>query len=77
MMPATTKTACFALCLLLIAGALAACGKKGRPVPPESEEARYSYPQQYPAPSTVVPGPGGEPPERKSSIFLLPQPGEP
>lgn len=74
MMHAITKTARVALCLLLIASALAACGKKSRPVPPEGDEARYNYPLQYPAPETVVPGPGGEAPERKSSIFLLPQP---
>jgi len=38
----------------LLAGA-AACGKKGSPRPPQGEESRYTYPQQYPAPGTVVP----------------------
>ena len=35
---------------------LAACGKKGSPKPPEGQEADYTYPRDYPAPETVVPG---------------------
>ena len=38
----------------LLAGT-AACGKKGSPRPSEGEESQYKYPQDYPAPSTVVP----------------------
>jgi len=44
-----------ALCAGLAFG-LAACGKKGSPKPPEGEEAQYTYPHDYPAPSTVTPG---------------------
>lgn len=38
----------------LLAG-VAACGKKGSPRAPEGQESEYTYPQDYPAPSTVVP----------------------
>lgn len=41
----------------LLSGA-AACGKKGSPRPPAGEESQYTYPQDYPAPSTVVPNGG-------------------
>jgi len=43
-----------ALTLALVAS-LGACGKQGRPTAPEGEESRYTYPQVYPKPSTVVP----------------------
>ena len=39
-----------AICAL---GALAACGKKGRPRPPEGEEASYTYPRFYPNKKSV------------------------
>jgi hypothetical protein len=39
---------------------VAACGKKGSPKPPEGQESEYTYPQAYPAPSTVVPQPDAE-----------------
>ena len=50
---------------------LAACGKKGRPRPPAGEESEYTYPQPYPAPSTVLPGSktGGEEDAGPLSIF--------
>ena len=48
-----TRTACLAMaCLLFAAG----CGVEGNPVPPEGEEALYTYPLPYPDPKTVVPG---------------------
>jgi len=43
-----------ALALALLAG-LGACGKQGRPSAPEGEASRYTYPQVYPKPSSVVP----------------------
>ena len=43
-----------ALALALLAG-LGACGKQGRPSAPEGEESRYTYPQVYPKPSSVLP----------------------
>ncbi len=43
-----------ALALSLLAG-LGACGKQGRPSAPEGEESRYTYPQIYPKPSSVLP----------------------
>ena len=53
-----TRTACVALaCLLFAAG----CGVEGDPVPPEGEEALYTYPEPYPDPTTVVPGAREEP----------------
>ena len=47
------RTACLALACLLFT---AACGVEGDPVPPEGEEALYTYPLPYPDPKTVVPG---------------------
>jgi len=47
-----------ALALALLAGlgvTLGACGKEGRPSAPEGEESRYTYPQVYPKPSSVLP----------------------
>ena len=43
-----------ALALALLA-TLGACGKEGRPSAPEGEESRYTHPQVYPKPSSVVP----------------------
>ncbi len=43
-----------ALALALLA-TLGACGKEGRPSAPEGEEGRYTYPQVYPKPSSVLP----------------------
>ncbi len=43
-----------ALALALLA-ALGACGKEGRPSAPEGEEGRYTYPQVYPKPASVLP----------------------
>ncbi len=43
-----------ALALALLA-TLAACGKEGRPAAPEGEESRYTYPQVYPKPASVLP----------------------
>ncbi len=43
-----------ALAVALLAS-LGACGKEGRPGAPEGEESRYTYPQVYPKPSSVVP----------------------
>lgn len=48
--------AAMTLALLASLGAtLGACGKEGRPSAPEGEESRYTYPQVYPKPATVVP----------------------
>jgi len=61
----TSKSLCVAkplravLAAALAAGlafGLAACGKKGSPKPPAGQESEYSYPNPYPAPSTVTPG---------------------
>ncbi|WP_299621070.1 hypothetical protein [Pelagibius sp.] len=56
--------------------ALGACGKKGRPKPPEGEESAYTYPQPYPAPGTVGPPPEGQDPQDyrgPTSIFTDPR----
>ncbi len=42
------------LALALLAS-LGACGKEGRPRAPEGEESRYTYPQVYPKPASVLP----------------------
>lgn len=34
--------------------ATAACGRRGPPVPPEGEEANYTYPQFYPNPEETL-----------------------
>jgi len=34
---------------------LTACGKKSDPMPPEGEEANYTYPSVYPTPKSVSP----------------------
>ena len=48
--------AALALALLAILGVtLGACGKEGRPSAPAGEESRYTYPQVYPKPASVVP----------------------
>jgi predicted small lipoprotein YifL len=56
---ARTRTALRLLLTAAVAAPLAfslgACGKKGSPKPPESEENQYTYPQAYPDPATVVP----------------------
>lgn len=58
------RSARTALCLLLAAAALGACGKKGPLRAPEGEESRYTYPRFYPAPTpgTVTTGPAPRPP---------------
>ncbi len=50
--PRRAMSAALALALL---ASLGACGKEGRPRAPEGEESRYTYPQIYPKPSSVVP----------------------
>ncbi len=51
-----------ALMLALLAS-LGACGKQGRPSAPEGEESRYTYPQIYPKPSSVLPQEEEAPPK--------------
>jgi hypothetical protein len=51
-----------ALAVALLAN-LGACGKEGRPRAPEGEESRYTYPQVYPKPSSVVPQEEEAPPK--------------
>ncbi len=46
---------CLALPALVLVGALAGCGKKGPPGPPEGEASKYTYPQTYPNPASVLP----------------------
>ncbi len=49
--------------LVLLGGAaalLAACGRKSTIIPPKAEAERYTYPQTYPAPETVVPNYSGD-----------------
>ena len=52
---------------------LAACGKKGAPKPVAGEEAAYTYPHVYPAPSTVTPGASesDEPSERNDPFWIF------
>ncbi len=48
--------AALTLALLATLGAtLGGCGKEGRPNAPEGEESRYTYPQVYPKPASVLP----------------------
>ena len=51
-----------ALMLALLASQ-GACGKQGRPGAPEGEESRYTYPQVYPKPSSVLPQEEEAPPK--------------
>jgi len=41
--------------LVVLALSLAGCGRKGATQPPEGEESRYTFPQQYADPATQVP----------------------
>lgn len=50
---------------------LAACGKKGSPKPPEGQEDQYTYPQDYPAPSTVVPKGKAQPEENAGPLSIF------
>ncbi|WP_340115906.1 hypothetical protein [Pelagibius sp. 7325] len=50
---------------------LAACGKKGSPKPPEDQEDQYTYPQDYPAPSTVVPNGQAQPEENAGPLSIF------
>jgi len=54
-MTSFAKLALTAAVALSLAAGLTACGKKGSPKPPEGQEADYTYPQPYPAPSSVTP----------------------
>lgn len=54
-LPRRLMTATLAAILLLGA---TSCGKKGPPRPPEATKSEYTYPEQYPAPETVVPNGG-------------------
>ena len=46
---------------VILALALGACGRKGDVGPPEGQESEYTYPQVYPAPSSVLPDDTEEP----------------
>ena len=60
MTPATRPILTLLVVCLLSQG-LAACGRKGPPVPPEGEEASYTYPGFYPNwDGTLAPRRGGE-----------------
>ena len=66
------------LAAALIAGGLAACGKKNAPSPPEGMESQYTYPQTYPNPGAVLPQESeeevrtGEAPAHASDITTFP-----
>ncbi len=49
--------------LLALATALAACGRKNPPVPPEGEESRYTFPSFYPSRHSGTPIFGRDLPE--------------
>ena len=53
MSPVSRRRALFCLAALGLPGSLAACGKKGRPRPPEGEESSYTYPRFYPSRKSV------------------------
>ncbi len=46
---------CLVLPALVLVGALAGCGKKGPPGPPEGAASNYTYPKTYPNPASVLP----------------------
>ncbi|MFQ5775682.1 MAG: hypothetical protein ACE5GS_14265 [Kiloniellaceae bacterium] len=59
-----------ALAAAVLAGGLAACGKRASPRPPDGEESRYTYPRSYPDPATVLPRaePEAAPPSRRAPV---------
>lgn len=69
--PTARRTAIVAL--LALATALAACGRKNQPVPPEGEKSRYSYPSFYPSRRSGIPLFGSDLPAREE---VAPQPEE-
>ncbi len=67
------------LAAALIAGGLAACGKRNSPSPPEGMESQYTYPRTYPNPGAVLPQESeeeevrtGEAPAHVSKITTFP-----
>jgi hypothetical protein len=59
-----------AVATALLTGA-AACGKKGAPKPPSDEESQYTYPQAYPAPSTVMPDGANAPEDEADPLSIF------
>lgn len=59
------------LAVAAVAVALSACGKKADLVPPDGEEASYTYPRAYPNPDSVLPSTDkkSEPPARPAPPF--------
>ena len=68
----TSRGTALFLAALIATGALGACGKRNAPTAPEGEESRYTYPQVYPDPQTVLPA---EPEEEARSREVLPHAG--
>ena len=72
--------------LLAAVATLGACGKKGKPTPPEGQESEYTYPRFYPAPlprapvaaeaaeeeEDAAPPPGLQEPPRRSRVSPFP-----
>lgn len=56
---------------------LASCGRKGSILPPEGEAEKYTYPQTYPDPNTVVPNYDGnvEPAPGETEVEPPAEPG--
>ncbi len=76
--PGTWRRALLLCGLALPLALLGACGKKGDLRPPPGEAAAFTWPKQYPAPRTVVPGEAAEEeqePVRPDSGFAEPNRG--
>ena len=68
---ASNRVLLLAVIMVALLVALGACGRKGSPKPPAGQESAYTYPQAYPAPSTVKPPPGGQDPQESAGFFSI------